>query len=48
MTKNITNLIFTEMFSFLGLKPTSMQALFHFWWPLPNLFGQVMHFYKYA
>jgi hypothetical protein len=36
------------MFSFLGFKPTSMQALFHFLQPLPNFFGQVMHFYKFA
>jgi hypothetical protein len=29
MTKNITNLVFTTVFSLLGLKPASMQVLFH-------------------
>jgi hypothetical protein len=29
-------------------KSGSMQALFHFLQPLPNFFGQVMHFCKFA
>jgi hypothetical protein len=44
MTKNITNLVFARVFSFLGLKLASMQVLFHSWQPLPNFFCQVMHF----
>jgi hypothetical protein len=36
--KKKTNLIF-----FLGLKPTSMSALFHSLWPLPYFFSQMMH-----
>jgi hypothetical protein len=29
MTKNITNLVFIRVFSFLGFKLASMQVLFH-------------------
>ncbi len=36
------------MFSFLGLKLASMQALFHSWWLFLNFFGQVIHFCKFA
>jgi len=48
MSKNQTNYVFTKVFSFLGLKLASMQALFHFLCPLLNFFGQVMHFCKFA
>jgi hypothetical protein len=48
MFKNQTNFVFIKMFNFLGLKPGSMQIMFHFLQPLPNFFGQVMHFYKYT
>jgi hypothetical protein len=30
MFQNQTNFVFIEMCSFLGVKPTSMQALLHF------------------
>jgi hypothetical protein len=46
MTKNRTNLVFTKVFTFLGLKQTSMQVLFHFLLLLPKKFGQVMNFCK--
>ncbi len=48
ITKNITNTVFTKVLKFLGLKLASMQALFHSWQPLIDLFGQVMHFGKFS
>jgi len=48
MFKNKINLVFNRMFNFLGLKPTSMQALFHSYQFSPNFFGQLNHFYKFT
>jgi len=41
--ETISYLVFIG-FSFLGLKPESMQVLSHANLPFPNFFGQVMHF----
>ncbi len=38
MTNNINHLIVIGIFSFLGLKPTSMQVLFHFFMTLTRFF----------
>jgi len=46
MFENQINLVFIGVFTFLDVKPTSMQILFHSWQLLPNFFGQVMHFCK--
>jgi hypothetical protein len=37
---------FSGVFSFLGHKLASTQAFSHSCLPIPNIFGQVMHFYK--
>jgi hypothetical protein len=40
-------LIFIKVFNFLGGKPKFTHVFSHFCLPLPNCFGQVMHFYKF-
>jgi hypothetical protein len=44
MYENKINLVFIGIFNFLGFKLTSMHVLFHSYLPLPNFFGEVMHF----
>ncbi len=40
-------LVFIVIFNFLGAKPNSTHALFHYCQPLPDLLGHVIHFCKY-
>jgi hypothetical protein len=38
------NLVYIKMFIFFSLKLASIQTLFHSYWPLLDVFGQMMHF----
>jgi hypothetical protein len=47
MYENKINLVFIGIFNLLGFKLTSMHVSFHSYLPLPNFFGQVMHFVNF-